>query len=396
VTSTDIETRNSQGLTPRVSQASRVGQATAVEQSRAVAQVEAMVIVAMRNPRLVDSAIAAMRETCKQERLAQKAFFRFPRGGQTVSGPSIHLARELARVWGNIEYGIAELRRDDDAGQSEMIAFAWDLQTNTRNSSTFINPHLRDRSDGQVRLTDTRDIYESNANAGARRVREAIFAVLPTWFVEEAEDLCNKTLMDGGGKPLAQRVADAIAAYAAQGITQGQIEAKLGRPSDKWIEQDIAQLQVIYRSLQRGEISKDEEFPDDRVTAADITGAPKKAPASEGAGAGETPGSSDAPPADVADPATPVSPPAPAPSPPKPTKVTLGKLLARFPFQDGDVTALLGWKAGKETLAELSTGQVETITAYLDSALAGADHDPNAAASKIWQEYGEAHPESGQ
>lgn len=270
---------------------SRIGQATAVEQSRAVAEVEAAIVVAMRHPRNVPAAIEAMRESCSQPALAERAFFRFPRGGQTVSGPSVHLARELARVWGNFQYGIAELRRDDEYGQSEMIAFAWDVQTNTRNSSAFIQPHMRDKRDGPERLTDMRDIYESNANAGARRVREAIFASLPTWFVEEAKDLCDNTLKNGGGKPLAQRVADAISAFGSIGVSQAGLEAKTGQPSSKWTEHDVAQLGVIYKSIQRGEISKDEEFPagSERTTVADLIGTSPQAAAVSPPAAGAPP-----------------------------------------------------------------------------------------------------------
>jgi hypothetical protein len=62
-------------------------------------------------------------------------------------------------------------------------------------------------------------VYENNANMGARRLREAIFAILPTWFTEEAKDICTATLRDGGGKPLAQRIADAIKVFEALGIT---------------------------------------------------------------------------------------------------------------------------------------------------------------------------------
>jgi hypothetical protein len=50
--------------------------------------------------------------------MAETAFYSYPRGGQTVSGASIRFAEELARCWGNIEYGIKELSRDKD--KSEM------------------------------------------------------------------------------------------------------------------------------------------------------------------------------------------------------------------------------------------------------------------------------------
>lgn len=251
----------------------RVGQGTAVEQSRAVAEVQAAIVVAQQCPRDINAAIAEMRQSCRQPYLAEKAFFRFPRAGQTVSGPSVHLARELARCWGNVQYGLIELRRDDQYGESEMQAFAWDVEKNSRNSSTFIVPHKRDtKKDGPKALTDMRDIYENNANNGARRVREAIFAILPPWFVEEAKELCAQTLRDGGGKPLNIRVADAIKAFEGIGVVADRIETKLGRPSGRWTEHDVSQLQVIFRSIQQGEVTADDEFPAPRVTAEELTG----------------------------------------------------------------------------------------------------------------------------
>ena len=264
-------------LTPRVPAASRIGQGTAIEQSRAVAEVEAQIVVAMRHPRNESAAIAAMRETCRRKDLAERAFFRYPKAGKPVSGPSIQLARELARVWGNISYGSAELRRDDEYGQSEMLAYAWDVQTNTRNSATIINPHRQYTGGGD--LTELRDIQENNASVVNRRVREAIWAVLPAWFVEEAKDICAKTIADGGGIPLPQRIANAIEVFGNLGITTPQLEAKVGMPTAKWGDHDVAQLRVIRQSLLRGEISKDEEFPPERITAADILNPPAPAPA---------------------------------------------------------------------------------------------------------------------
>ncbi|NUP24139.1 MAG: hypothetical protein HOZ81_50405 [Streptomyces sp.] len=249
----------------------RIGQGTAVEQSRAAAEVQAAVVVAQQCPRSMSTAVAEMRQSCQNYTLAERSTFRFSRGGSTVSGASIHLARELARCWGNVQYGLTELRRDDAAGESEMQAWAWDVQTNTRNSSTFIVPHKRDTKSGTKQLTDMRDIYENNANNGARRVREAIFAVLPAWFVEDARELCAQTLKGGGGKPLPQRIADARAAYEAVGITLDQLEQKLGRKVDQWTDHDAGQLQVIYRSIDRGEVTREEEFPTERVTVTEIT-----------------------------------------------------------------------------------------------------------------------------
>jgi len=268
-------TEQTNGAVP-VALPSRVGQGTAVEQSRAVAQVQAAVLVAMQYPRSVPGALAEMRESCKIQRLAEKAFFRFPRGGKQVTGPSIHLARELARCWGNIDYGLSELLRDDEHGQSEMHAHAWDLERNTRTASTFIVPHRRTGANSE-RLFDMRDIYENNANNGARRVREAIFAVLPKWFSDEAQDLCMETLKNGGGIPLARRIANCIEQFEEGGVALDQLERKIGAPSGKWTAVDLAQLAVILGSLKRGEVRVQDEFEARRVTAAEIAGEKPKA-----------------------------------------------------------------------------------------------------------------------
>lgn len=247
-----------------------ISQTTAVEQARAVAEVQAAVVVAQQVPRDLSTAVDAMRETCHQKGLADRAFFRFPRSGQTISGPSVHLARELARCWGNVQYGIQELRRDDLGGYSEMQAWAWDVQTNTRSMQTFIVPHKRDTKQGIKEITELRDVYENNANQGARRLREAIFSILPAWFTEEAKAICTQTLQDGGGKSMAQQVADAVKAFDALAVSAKRLEQRFG-PKAGWQAHDLAQLRVIHASITQGTVTTEDEFPT-AVTAEEITG----------------------------------------------------------------------------------------------------------------------------
>lgn len=266
LTATDVQSQ----LAP-----SRIGQATVVEQSRAIAEVQAAIVVAQQCPRNIAAAIAEMRQVCGQTAFAKKAFFRFSRGGQNVSGLSIHVARELARIWGNTAYGVNELRRDDTAAESEMLAYAWDVQKNTRVASTFIVPHKRDTKMGTKALTDLRDVYENNANNGARRLRESIFSVLPDWFIDEAEEICTATLSgEGTGRPLAQRIADALKVFDSYGVTVDQLETKFARESGKWTEKDLGELLVIYSGLQKGEVTVEQEFPAKKVTADELTAAP--------------------------------------------------------------------------------------------------------------------------
>ncbi|MFJ1461791.1 hypothetical protein [Nocardia sp. N2S4-5] len=275
-----------------------LSQATAIEQSRAVAEVQAAVLVAQQRPRNKALAVEEMRDATAQTSVAEKAYYRYRRGSENVTGVSIHLARELARCWGNLDYGLKELRRDDTKGESEMLAHAWDMQTNARASTTFIVPHVRDTKQGARKLTETRDIYENNANAGARRLREQILAILPNWFVEEAKSNCDATIESGGGRPLAQRVADAIRLFDQLGVTTAQLEAKLGRSANDWSGHDVGQLGVIYQSIKRSETTIDNEFDttpaDTGITVEDVTkaGRARRAPAEPASNSGAEPDNS--------------------------------------------------------------------------------------------------------
>jgi hypothetical protein len=242
-------------------------QATAVEQTRAVAEVQAAVYVAQANPRDVDRAVAEMQDTCGRMALAQVAFYTVPNRGHDKS---VHLARELIRIWGNTDYGVRELRRDDAAGESEVLAFAWDQQTNSRASRSFINPHARMVKKERQVLTDLHDIYLSNQNIGARAVRECIFAILPKWFVEQAADVCRATLENGEGKPLAERIRDMIAAFDQIGVSVQRLETKAGRKRGQWTGADVADFRVAYTSITRDRVAADELFPAARVTADEI------------------------------------------------------------------------------------------------------------------------------
>lgn len=252
---------------PAAATPARVTQTTHIEQSRAVAEVQAAVTVALQFPRDMARAWAEMRESCGRLRLAERAFYSVPNRG---NGPSVHLARELARIWGNIDYGVRELSRDDDAGMSEVQAYAWDQQTNVRSSRTFQVPHARMSGKGAAKrreaLTDLGDIYLNNQNIGARAVRESVLTVLPSDFVEEAQNLCHATLKKGDGVPLADRIGKAVGLYAGLGIAADRLEAKIGKPRGQWDAQTVADLSVWYTSITRDGVDAASLIPEQAVT----------------------------------------------------------------------------------------------------------------------------------
>lgn len=251
-------------------------QATAVEQARAVAEVAAAVHVAQQFPRDVTRAIERMRQACGQKALAERAFYSLPRAGGRVEGTTVHVAREIAGCWGNLDYGVREMRRDDDAGVSEMLAWAWDQEVNVRSSRSFVVPHARMSGKGSEKrrepLTDLGDIANNNNSVAARAVRETIFTVLPVWFRAEAETILAQTLKgDASGKTLAQQAADAICHYdATHHVSKAQLETHVARKVADWTEGDLALLRVLSTEITRGEKRAGEVFAAPRVTAAEI------------------------------------------------------------------------------------------------------------------------------
>ncbi|MDO5686452.1 MAG: hypothetical protein Q4G42_03560 [Neisseria sp.] len=159
---------------------------------REATEVQAMVVMAKQFPRDQLLAMDRILNACTRRTLAEGAVYSYPRGGQNVEGPSIRLAEVLAQNWGNIDFGIREISQSN--GESTVEAYAWDLETNTRQVKVFQVPHTRFSRQGAKKLTDPRDIYELVANNGARRLRACILGVIPGDVVEKAVEQCGVTL----------------------------------------------------------------------------------------------------------------------------------------------------------------------------------------------------------
>jgi len=232
----------------------------AIESERAIAEAQAKMVIAKRFPRDEGACFAHAMQACQRPTLAAAAFYSYPRGGETVSGPTIRLAEELARCWGNIEYGIRELSRKD--GVSEMQAFAIDLETNIHSVQNFTVRHLRDKRGGAKELTDERDIYELTANMGGRRLRARILAILPPDLKEAAIEQCKATIAGGGGVPLSDRIKKMAVAFEKLGVSSELLTKRLGHKIDTTTPEEFAELVGIYTSLKDGVTKVSDWFGD--------------------------------------------------------------------------------------------------------------------------------------
>jgi len=248
-----------------------------IESARAVQEVQASMVIAKRFPRDEVSAYTRIMKACERPSLAKEALYAYPRGGQMVTGPSIRLAEAMAQAWGNLDFGVRELSQRN--GISEVEAYAWDLETNTRQTKTFQVKHERYTRKGTKTLTDPRDIYEMTANQAARRMRACILGIIPGDIVEAAVQKCEETMNKGDGKPIEDRVREMVVVFKEIGVTQEMIETRLGHNLDAVIAQELVSLGKIYKSIKDNMSSREDWFDlaaEDKKAADNLTEKVKK------------------------------------------------------------------------------------------------------------------------
>lgn len=227
--------------------------------SRQAQEVQAAMVIAKRFPRDEVEAFNRVLQSCKRKSLAESAMYEYPRGGTKVTGPSIRLAEAIAQNWGNIDFGITELEQKN--GESQVMAYAWDLETNSRQVKIFSVPHIRSTKKGNVPLTDPRDIYEMVANQGARRLRSCILGIIPGDVVDAAVRQCEETLVNGEKKPLIDLVRDMAAIFQNEfGVPLEAIEKYIGCKAEAFSMRDLVRLKKVYTSLHDGMAKREDIF----------------------------------------------------------------------------------------------------------------------------------------
>lgn len=232
------------------------------DQQRAIAEVQAAMMIARMNPRDPVKAVDKILNACTRPSLAETGLYQYSKGGSSVSGASIRLAETMAQSWGNIQYGFREIYRGtgaDGVTYSEVEAFAWDVETNTRRPVQFRVRHWRDTKNGGYPIKDERDIYELTANMAQRRVRACILAIIPGDVEEAARNQCEITLK-AKADTSAEAMKRMVEAFEEFGVSKAQIEKRIQRRLDSITPAQVVSLKKVYSSLRDGMSSKEDWF----------------------------------------------------------------------------------------------------------------------------------------
>ncbi len=227
-----------------------------LDSNKAIAEIQTAMTIAKHFPRNEILAIEKIQNAFQRKGLAEVSQYQYARGGTKITGPSIRSAEAIAQLWGNMEFGFRELHRGKDengVGYSEIQAYAWDMESNTKRPTTFIVKHWRDKKNGQgYALTDERDIYELTANMAQRRVRACIINVIPGDVFDTAITQATKTMLASADMS-AENIKNMVTSFSSLfNVTKEQIEERIQRKLTAIEPAQVVDLKRIHTSLSDG------------------------------------------------------------------------------------------------------------------------------------------------
>lgn len=202
----------------------------------------------------------AMQMVTLNESVAEQCIYALPRDGKTIEGPSARFAEVIASAWGNNRSGA---RVVDDRGEFVVAQGVFhDLERNVA-----ITYETQRRIVDKYGRRYKADMIGVTANAACSiALRNAILKGVPKAFWGDMYSEARRVVM-GDVKTLANRRADAVAAFQRFGVSSEQLCAKLE-------VQGIEDIGLEHLVILRGLLTA---IRDGETTAEDAFGAaPKK------------------------------------------------------------------------------------------------------------------------
>lgn len=224
-----------------------------------LAQIDSQVSTAKRYPRnlrkLTDNAIAIV--TLDKE-TAASCNYAVPRGGKSITGPTVHLAKILAQQYGNmrVEAKVVDIGEKHITSQ----AVAWDLETNLA-IKVEVKRSILTKSGSK--FTDDMVTVTGNA-ANSIAMRNAVFAVVPRAVVDKvyksAIEMVRGDLSDDK-KLIAKRKQVIETLIQTYNVKEEEVLAAVGRVSLVHITaDDLLVLIGIGQAIKDGDTTVDESF----------------------------------------------------------------------------------------------------------------------------------------
>ena len=215
--------------------------------------VDIQVSTAKQYPRSVPAAIDEARTLALvDEDTAADCFYRIPRAGKTIEGPSVRLAEIVAYSWGNLRVDTRVISVDDHWVTAQATGI--DLQ---RNNAVRMTARRKITDKNGKRFST--DMIAVTANAAcAVAFREAVFHLVPRCYVNSIMEEC-KSLALGKTKSVSVRRTNALKFFQTAGATIEQVLAYLGRDSvSDLTDDDLLELRGVATAIKDGDTTLEE------------------------------------------------------------------------------------------------------------------------------------------
>lgn len=190
------------------------------------------------------------------EQSAEECNYALPRGGKSITGPSIRLAEIVAGQWGNCRVGARVVHIDRAEKYVEAEGVFHDLETNTATTAR-VRRRISDKNNRL--LTDDMIIVTGNAACSIAK-RNAILGGVPKAVWRKAHEAALETIK-GTVKTLTERREKVLKAFAAFGVKPEQlfVALEIGGLDDITLDH-IPVLTGMHSALKSGEATVEEMF----------------------------------------------------------------------------------------------------------------------------------------
>lgn len=188
---------------------------------------------------------------------AQTCTYSVPRGGKPVTGPSVHLAKILAQVWGNLRVEAKVVSIEDRQITSEAVCF--DLENNLA-----IKAQVKRSIMGKNgRFSDDMITVTGNA-ANSIAMRNAILSVIPRPVVDKVYNAAKGAItgdISDAQKLLARRKQVFDGLRDTYGVTEQEILFTIGKAAiDHVTGDDLVVIIGIAQAIKDGDTTVDLAF----------------------------------------------------------------------------------------------------------------------------------------
>lgn len=188
----------------------------------------------------------------------QEWFYRYPvknnREGRTdwIEGPSIKLANDLARTFGNC--GVDT--RVQDLGDAWLIYARF---TDYETGFDMVRPFQQRKSQRGMKTGDDRALDIALQIGVSKAIRNVVTNALQT-FADFAFEEARNALVGKIGANL-QQYREATARKLADHVDIRRVEAVIGRTAAEWLAPDVARVIAMMKAVTDGMASLDDTFP---------------------------------------------------------------------------------------------------------------------------------------